>query len=65
VRGLSDFQRLTGVSAYNTFLGTQVSSIQANDTDSAGQSGLAWSGPPADVNYQDTQSALDADNSQL
>ena len=65
VRGLSDFQRLTGVSAYNTFLSAQASSIQANDTDSAGQSGLAWSGPLADVNYQDTQSALDADNSQL
>jgi len=65
IRGLSDFQQLTGVSTYNTFLSTQASSIESKDTDSVGQSGLAWAGPPTNVNYPDTQSALDALNSQL
>ena len=65
IRGLSDFQQLTGVSSYNTFLSAQAGSIESSDTNSVGQSGLAWAGPLANVNYPDTQSALDALNSQL
>ena len=60
VRDLRQFERDTGVSGYDAFLGGQAASIGAHDTDADGQSGLFWAGPISAVNFADGQSALDA-----
>ena len=65
VRDLAEFARTTKTSAYNQFLGTQSSSILANDTDGDGQSGLQWAGPLDDLGYPNQQSASDALNAGL
>jgi predicted alpha-1,6-mannanase (GH76 family) len=45
VRDLRAFATADGTAAYNTFFQNQAASIEAHDTNSAGQIGLAWAGP--------------------
>jgi predicted alpha-1,6-mannanase (GH76 family) len=49
VRDLREFATIADTAAYNGFFQDQAASIEADDTNSAGQIGLDWSGPVADV----------------
>jgi predicted alpha-1,6-mannanase (GH76 family) len=54
VRDLKILARVAGTSRYNSFFAAQAASIEAHDTNAAGQSGLIWSGPLSTCSYTKT-----------
>jgi predicted alpha-1,6-mannanase (GH76 family) len=60
VRGLRTLATAAGTTAYDAFLQTQATSIEAHDTTSSGQLGLSWAGPIQGLTSGAQASATDA-----
>jgi predicted alpha-1,6-mannanase (GH76 family) len=60
VRDLRAFATIAGTAAYNTFFQEQAASIEAKDTNSAGQIGLVWAGPIQGLTPSATASGAEA-----
>jgi predicted alpha-1,6-mannanase (GH76 family) len=60
VRDLRAFATIAGTAVYNTFFQEQAASIEADDTNSAGQIGLVWAGPIQGLTPSATASGAEA-----